>query len=426
MAVIAATPPGVWESGCRALGQDYVAMPTPSAGDLRARLATGTAALAALAGREVEFILDLNGAGLTFVEGPSGFTDLKLTHEQLSATLVSQMIVPIPVLAQQLGWDVLATCLNSRRWIKVIGDAEAAQELHRFGIPGIAHLPPAAIDSAINMPPPDPAAIEAEVAFVGDAGTSLFQGPLAERCEEDLSPAARAAITAAGRVPFFVSYFEIDRVAPLPPAQDAATTRSAAMADYYAARTRYACAICRQDRDRLVALLADRAESPLMIHGRGWGDVSNTVMTPAPTTAAEYMGRFRRAAINVVTGDGWTESGLSMSHFEVTAAGGLLLCPYHPRLRDYFALGHEIDTFSSDEELFAKIDHYLQNPDQRLAVATAGQQRTHRNHLIGHRLEAILRMAGVTTPQNDAASTEPTPTSDGGFRIAVEPAGAAR
>ncbi len=406
MAVIAAVPAAAWEAGCRSLGHDLVPLPPPGSGDLRSRLAGGGAAIATLADRRPELILDLNALGLMFVEGPGGFDDLKLLHEQVGATLVSHLLAPVPVLAQALGWEVLITCLGSRRWIKVVSDAEAAQELHRFGIPGIAHLPPAAADAAADCIAPVADAAEAPVAFIGDASRAMFPGLAGEALKDAINPAARAAVAARGRMPFFVSYFEVDRVAEIPAADGDSTARAAAIAAYFAARTRYAAALCRQDRDRLVALLAERLDKPLVLHGRGWEGIRGAANAPAPKSAAAYLERFRRAAINVVAGDGWSESGLTTTHFEVTAAGGFLLCPYHPRLRDCFELGREIETYSSDEELFAKIDHYLARSADRVAIAAAGQQRTRRNHLVRHRLDAVLRMAGfepAAPPEEPAA-----------------------
>jgi spore maturation protein CgeB len=55
----------------------------------------------------------------------------------------------------------------------------------------------------------------------------------------------------------------------------------------------------------------------------------------------------------------------------------------------FFVSGKEIVTFSSAQEAVEKIDYLLQHPNERRAIAKAGQDRTLKEHTIMNKCEQI-------------------------------------
>jgi len=76
---------------------------------------------------------------------------------------------------------------------------------------------------------------------------------------------------------------------------------------------------------------------------------------------------------------------------EIPACGAFMLAE---RTREHLALfeeGVEAEYFSDDDELATKVTYYLQNPEQRNAIAAAGLQRCERSGYSNHaRLAAML------------------------------------
>ena len=77
--------------------------------------------------------------------------------------------------------------------------------------------------------------------------------------------------------------------------------------------------------------------------------------------------------------------------FEAAAAGGFqLVAADRPEFHRHFEIPAEMDLFLSVEDLQAKIQRYLGNPDERIEAARRAQRRTLESHLYEHRAAAIL------------------------------------
>ena len=129
-----------------------------------------------------------------------------------------------------------------------------------------------------------------------------------------------------------------------------------------------------------------------------------TAKPPLPTSEA-YFNHFREVAINLNLVNGNAETGLNMRHFEITAAGGFMLCYDQLELQECFEVGKECAVFTSEKDLLDKIDYYLSHPDELVAVARAGQRRTLSQHLYSHRLEALLSAIRIYRPPEELAAT---------------------
>jgi spore maturation protein CgeB len=65
----------------------------------------------------------------------------------------------------------------------------------------------------------------------------------------------------------------------------------------------------------------------------------------------------------------------NMRIFEAAGVGSFLLNEAQSKLSNYFELGSEIETFSSEAELIEKINYYLDNPEERNAIAARAKTR---------------------------------------------------
>jgi spore maturation protein CgeB len=84
------------------------------------------------------------------------------------------------------------------------------------------------------------------------------------------------------------------------------------------------------------------------------------------------------------------QSTPTMRDFEVTACGAFLLTNYVKGLERFFVIGEEIECFHSNNELLAKIEHFLFHPDERKKIAQKGHLRTIRDHGYVERMKSII------------------------------------
>jgi hypothetical protein len=80
--------------------------------------------------------------------------------------------------------------------------------------------------------------------------------------------------------------------------------------------------------------------------------------------------------------------------FEVTGAGALLLTEQQPGLDQIFEIGREIVTFTDPGNCREKIEHFLDSDHEREEIATAGQQRTLKDHTYLQRARRVLEILG--------------------------------
>jgi spore maturation protein CgeB len=144
--------------------------------------------------------------------------------------------------------------------------------------------------------------------------------------------------------------------------------------------------------------------------GHGW---------PGGAVAAERIPEIiRESVISLNFGDSgvvWNGRLPSRSRqikariFEVPGSGGFLLTEPAEDLDRYFAIGREIETFASRDELAGKIRHYLERPDERDAFALAGHQRVRREHTYEERFRSLLDRAATVRRPGQAASAAAKP-----------------
>ncbi|MEO2003872.1 MAG: glycosyltransferase [Candidatus Poribacteria bacterium] len=76
--------------------------------------------------------------------------------------------------------------------------------------------------------------------------------------------------------------------------------------------------------------------------------------------------------------------------FNAMACGGFLVCDYAPRIRDFFP-EDEIVVADNPSDFLAKVEHFLENPDERLPYMEKARRRLVAEHTYHHRLCELLR-----------------------------------
>ncbi len=411
---------GWWAQAVRARGDQpiLVKVEERTAGayqaDFAARLRCGPDVVSQIAADRPDVVIDNGAAGLVFVEGSGGLSDVKLAHEVAGVPLVSHLIDPVVTVFAQLPWGVAWPCLSSRTWTKAVWDRAQADELIRFGVPGVIHVPMAAMDRPYCTDPLPLKPSGALVSFIGGQNTSYFHPsntlPASSLLAGVLASAVRGDMDG---VSFDSVYHDLYELAEPPSTGDAPATLASKAHAYFVAKLFYNASLCIRQRDRFVIFLSRKLGDSFRLIGSRWDAVYGLPTAPPLASYDDFLQHFRDTAVNVNLVNGNAESGLNMRHFEITAAGGFMLCYRQPELAECFEIGRECDVFSSEQELLEKLQHYLAHPQERQAIAYAGQQRTLCEHLYSHRLETILKHVPSADTSGARESTAP--------RMAVPP-----
>lgn len=84
--------------------------------------------------------------------------------------------------------------------------------------------------------------------------------------------------------------------------------------------------------------------------------------------------------------------GVNYRTFEIAGCGVLQLVDERPDVVNTFEVGGEVVTYRTLEDLQEKVAYYLDNPDERQAIAKRGQARAYRDHTIQQRIDRMLRV----------------------------------
>jgi len=117
-------------------------------------------------------------------------------------------------------------------------------------------------------------------------------------------------------------------------------------------------------------------------------------------TFEEMSSVFERSRVNLNLSGAYrgTRGQIKCRVFDVTAAGGFLLCEYVPGLENFFELDKEIVCFATYDELLEKTRYYLGHEAERRSIAEAGRRRTLGEHTGEHRFREIFTEMGISEP----------------------------
>ena len=404
---------GWWKAASEALAHDACMLPIPThpsgnphSSDLAARLTGGSATVDALGDEQADLLVDNGGVGLGFVTKSDQPDQLQLAHEAVARPLCSHFIDPITTTFQGLDWGVVWQALQSRTWTKAVWDRAQVAELQRFGIPSVVHLPMAAINRRYDTSPLDPTKTCNIVSFVGGQNTSFFSAnvnvPATHLFAGTLGHAVRADLPGTT---FYDLYYGLYGLGEPPNDSDDLGKRATKAFEYFQAKLFFNASLCIRNRDRFVIFLKRHMGDRFNLVGSGWDTRYGLKAAPKFETLEGYLNHFRSVAINLNLVNGNAETGLNMRHFEITAAGGFMLCYDQPELAECFEIGKECVVFRNEKELIDKINYYMAHADERIAIARAGQLRTLSEHLYSHRLTTLLSLAQSQPAEIQFATT---------------------
>ena len=413
---IGIVPSPWWQPACEALDISHVAIPPAQPANplepsdiIQARIKAGDLTRALAGDHSITAILDGNAAGLTFHQGANGLENLTLTHEGLGIPLVSYCTEPISVALNWMAWPTTCTLLTSPSWTLVFTDATYVSELARFGLAQPHFLPAAAPQHAYDTAPIESDDHNVDIAYLGDACVVTLEQAQTPGAPPRRRPPVRQQPDPS--TTFFERYHSIEHRGEPPTATEDRDTRAQKAAEYFRAKQLYQMQLATSMQEQFIVPIATNMGARIRLSGSGWQETYQLESVARPTNLSAYMQQFRSAAINVCGVDGLAGASLSLHHFEITAAGGFLLCLDQPAVAECFRIGVECDTFSDERELEDKIAFYLAHPQKRNEIAQAGQRRALENHLLHHRLMSmlgILRRDGVQIDKRQVESPHET------------------
>ena len=128
-----------------------------------------------------------------------------------------------------------------------------------------------------------------------------------------------------------------------------------------------------------------------------WGDPHWDALRRSPVT---YRGQARHfeeltriycaSQINIDIGRIYQSDIITMRVFDVLGCGGFLLTEENDALTEHFAVGEELETYRTLDELRRKALYYLNHPDKARSIARRGHERVLRDHTIAQRVGVML------------------------------------
>jgi spore maturation protein CgeB len=114
-------------------------------------------------------------------------------------------------------------------------------------------------------------------------------------------------------------------------------------------------------------------------HGEAWGLEMYKVLARS------------RIALNrhIELSDGYANN---MRLFEATGVGALLVTDAKRNLANLFEPGRELVAYEDEDDLVDKLRHFAEHDDERRHIATAGQERTLREHTYANRMTELAAM----------------------------------
>lgn len=101
---------------------------------------------------------------------------------------------------------------------------------------------------------------------------------------------------------------------------------------------------------------------------------------------------FNRSRINLNFTIRNIRSGLPLRIWDIMGAGGFLITNYQPELEMYFKNGEDLVFFTDKEDLNDKVKYYLENEDERKAIALNGWNKVRELHNYQKRFDEMSKI----------------------------------
>ncbi len=107
---------------------------------------------------------------------------------------------------------------------------------------------------------------------------------------------------------------------------------------------------------------------------------------------SEYVPLYQRAKIGVNVHLRGASTLAGYRFFDLPANGVMQISDGGENLNEFFEVGHEIESFSDEDELLEKVEYFLEHEDERNEIALNGFRRVRREYMIGYLLERLASM----------------------------------
>lgn len=148
--------------------------------------------------------------------------------------------------------------------------------------------------------------------------------------------------------------------------------------------------VTEQERLRLLKAVSEKFSVDLYT-GSDIGSLPLAKYRGLAKTMTEMPKIFHLSKINLNFTSKPIRTGIPWRIWDILAAGGFVLTNYQSELSEYFDIGKDLETFSSQQELLEKISYYLSHEDQRKAIALSGYRRAKEEYSLDTRLRQILQ-----------------------------------
>lgn len=99
---------------------------------------------------------------------------------------------------------------------------------------------------------------------------------------------------------------------------------------------------------------------------------------------------FRLSKINLNMTAKSIKTALPLRIWDILACGGFLLTNFQSEIPEFFEIGTDLETYSSEEELLEKCEYYLTHDEERRQIAENGFEKVQKLHRLEQRLEELL------------------------------------
>lgn len=101
---------------------------------------------------------------------------------------------------------------------------------------------------------------------------------------------------------------------------------------------------------------------------------------------------FKNSKINLNISLKSIYTGIPLRAFDIMGCGGFLISDFQQDFGEFFVPGEDYVFYTTFEDLYSKIDYYMEHEEERIAIAKSGCEKVKAAHTYDHRVEKILSM----------------------------------
>lgn len=149
--------------------------------------------------------------------------------------------------------------------------------------------------------------------------------------------------------------------------------------------------VTEQERLRLLKAVSEKYSLDLYT-GSDTKDLPYAHVRGLAKSMTEMPKIFHLSKINLNFTSKPIRTGLPLRIWDILGAGGFVLTNYQSEIPEYFEIGRELETYSSEEELLEKISYYLQHEEERQIIARNGYEKAKENYSLNARVEQMMQL----------------------------------